>query len=94
MRYQVRIPSRTHEDVYVFARDGVAKEGVDRVVYLRDGDSFKPAAVRVLYEDAETVVVARDGALFPGDGIVTRGAFALSVAMQQSSGGGHHGHTH
>lgn len=94
MRYQVRIPFVTHQKVYVFAKDGVAKDGVDRVVYLRNGDSFKRTPVHVVYENAESVVVASGGALFPGDGIVTRGAFVLSVAMQQSSGGGHHGHTH
>ncbi|MEE2886287.1 MAG: hypothetical protein VX951_02535 [Planctomycetota bacterium] len=94
MRYQVRIPLVTHREVYVFAKDGVAKEGVDRVVYLRNGDSFKRKAVHVIYENAESVVIASDGALFPGDGVVTRGAFALSVAMQQSSGGGNHGHSH
>lgn len=94
MRYQVRIPLVTHSDVYVFAKDGVAKDGVDRVVYLRHGDSFKRVPVRVVYENADSVVVASDGSVYAGDGIVIRGAFALSVAMQQSSGGGHQGHTH
>ena len=43
-------------------------------------------------------VVSNDGAVFPGDTIALRGAYALSLALQAGSGGGradpHAGHHH
>lgn len=94
MRYVVRMPTRSYEKIYVFAKDAVARQGVDRVVFLRDGASFRAQPVRVVYEDATTVLVAHDGAVFPNDSVVTRGGFVIGVAMQQGSGGGGHGHSH
>jgi hypothetical protein len=53
--------------------------------------------VRVEHLDASVAVVANDGAIFEGDGIVLKGAYALSLALQAGSGGAvdpHAGHSH
>ncbi len=96
MRYVVQIPGIAIEKVFVFPKSGVGKEGVDRVVYKQDGDSFRSKAVRVLFEDDHHVVVKNDGALFPGNVVAMKGAFVLGIAMQANTGGGgaHAGHSH
>jgi multidrug efflux pump subunit AcrA (membrane-fusion protein) len=96
MRYVVQIPGIAIEKVFVFPKSGVGKEGVDRVVYKQDGDSFRSKVVRVLFEDDHHVVVKNDGALFPGNVVAMKGAFVLGIAMQTNtgSGGAHAGHSH
>ena len=63
----------------------------------RDGDTIKAIPVHVEYEDSEVVVVANDGAVYPGEPIVLEGAYALALALRDegASAGGHgHGHPH
>ncbi|MCA8956307.1 MAG: efflux RND transporter periplasmic adaptor subunit [Planctomycetes bacterium] len=92
--YRVRIPQAPLQQVFVLPVAAVVSEGADRVVYLQDGDSFRPKPVRVVWEDREHVVVANDGALFPNDAVVESGAFALSLAMQRAKGGDAQEHHH
>jgi multidrug efflux pump subunit AcrA (membrane-fusion protein) len=98
VRYLVKVPIETYPDVYVLPADAITERGPDSVLHLEDGDSFRAVPVRVLHHDSRVVVVANDGAVFPGDRIVTRGAYALSLALQAASGGGegggHHHHHH
>lgn len=98
-RFMIRIPAETFADVFVLPADAVAQEGAARVVFVEDGDSFRPVEVELLYHDDEAAVVANNERteLFPGDRTVQSGAFALGLALKagsQPAGHAHHGHTH
>ena len=96
-RYQLRIPVKTLKDVYVLPADALADDGPDKVVYIQNGDSFKPAKVVVLYQDHDVVVLdSKTSELFPGDSVVQTGAFGLSLALKSSGGAidPHAGHNH
>ncbi len=93
----VRIPMETFEGVFVLPADAVTDEGPDKVVFIQDGDSFKPAKVVIRYQDDEVVVLdSGQSELFPGDSVVVRGAFALGFALKAGSGSidPHAGHQH
>ncbi len=97
MRYQLRIPIKALKDVYVLPASAVAEDGADKVVYIQNGDSFKPAKVVILYQDHEVVVLdAKLSEVFPGDPVVQTGAFGLSLALKSSGGAidPHAGHNH
>lgn len=98
-RYRFNIPTQQFENVYVFPADAVTEDGPDRIVFLQNGDTFKPVKVEVLYSDHEAVVVANNKLteIFPGDPVVHRGAFALGLALKVGSGAAidpHAGHSH
>lgn len=96
-RYIVKVPVEEIPKCYVLPAAALATRGPDRVLYLRDGQSFKALVVRVLYEDDEVAVLPLGGGIFPGDPVAVSGAFALQLALQQDAGGGidpHAGHDH
>ncbi len=97
-RYIVKVPVEEIPQCYVLPAAALATRGPDRVLYLRDGQSFKALVVRVLYEDDEVAVLPLGGGIFPGDPVAVSGAFALQLALQQDGGGADphagHGHAH
>jgi multidrug efflux pump subunit AcrA (membrane-fusion protein) len=97
LRYVVRVPLQRLSGRFVLPADAVAARGPDTVVLLEDGASFEAVPVRVEHRDARVVVVANDGAVFPGDRAVVKGAYAVLLAIQAAAGGGadpHAGHSH
>ncbi len=94
-RLVVDLPFRRLEGVFVLPADALAFAGPESILLLEDGDTFRPVPVRVLHRDARTAVIAQDGAIFPGDRVVRRGAAALALALESTMGqGGHAGHGH
>lgn len=96
-RYQLRIPVKVLKDVYVLPAGAVADDGPEKVVYIQNGDSFKPAKVVILYQNHDVVVLdSKTSELFPGDTVVQTGAFGLSLALKSSGGAidPHAGHNH
>jgi multidrug efflux pump subunit AcrA (membrane-fusion protein) len=97
LRYVLEVPVQTLDDVFILPATAVAEAGPDRVVFLQDGNDFKPVPIVVAYEDQHVVVVpkSRNVTLFPGDVIALRGAFELGLAL---TGGDvvdpHAGHSH
>ena len=84
-------------DLRYATADALADDGPDKVVYIQNGDSFKPAKVVVLYQDHDVVVLdSKTSELFPGDSVVQTGAFGLSLALKSSGGAidPHAGHNH
>lgn len=97
VRYLVHVPVERLEERFVLPASAVVLRGSDMVVLLEDGDTFLAVPVRVEHLDSRVAVVANDGALFAGDRVVLRGAYALSLALQAGSGGAadpHAGHSH
>lgn len=96
LRYLVRLPVEEFEDRFVLPAGAVTDRGAEKVVFLPDGRTFLARPVHVEYEDDEIVVIANDGAIFPGDDVVRTGAFALGLALQAGSGAvdPHAGHDH
>jgi len=95
-RYMVRVPTEVMDRVYVLPVEAVAEDGPDKVVFLQSGDHFRPVQVEILYQDDEVVVIPATADFFPGNPIVTHGAFALGLALKAAGGGagGGHGHDH
>ncbi len=97
IRYLVQVPVERLAGRFVLPASSVVLRGSDMVVLLEDGDTFRAVPVRVEHLDARVAVVANDGAIFPGDRVVLRGAYALSLALQAGSGAAvdpHAGHSH
>jgi multidrug efflux pump subunit AcrA (membrane-fusion protein) len=96
LRYLVLVPIERLAERFVLPAGAVTDDGPRKVVFLQDGDMFLAKPVYVEYEDDEVVVVANDGALFPGDSVALTGAFALGLALQTGSGpvDPHAGHSH
>jgi multidrug efflux pump subunit AcrA (membrane-fusion protein) len=98
LRYVVHVPVERLPGRFVLPVGAVVVRGADATVFLEDGDGFRPVPVRVEHLDARHAVVANDGALFPGDRVVTANAYALSLALQAHAGAGgagaHAGHAH
>lgn len=96
-RMQLHVPVERWEDRIVLPVDAVAKEGVEYFVFQQNGDHFDRVSVHVEYQDQFWVVVANDGAIFPGDTIAMSDAQQLQIAMKNKAGSGvdpHAGHHH
>jgi multidrug efflux pump subunit AcrA (membrane-fusion protein) len=97
LRYVAHVPLGCLPERFVLPAEAITYRGPDAIVLVDDGDSFRQVAVRLEHLDAKVAVVANDGAIFPGDRVVVKGAYALSLALQPASGGGvdpHAGHSH
>ena len=97
MRYLLGIPTQKMEDVYVLPASAVTDSGPDKVVFLQDGDAFKPIPVVIAWQDENVVVIpaTKEVMVFPGDPVVQSGAFELGLALRGSAGLDEHaGHNH
>ncbi|MHC4939665.1 MAG: efflux RND transporter periplasmic adaptor subunit [Planctomycetota bacterium] len=96
LRYLVEVPVAAPARRFVLPASAITDYGADRVVYVRDGSTFRDVSVHVEYLDDEIAVIANDGAIFEGDPVVLTAAFALGLALQQESGAvdPHAGHNH
>lgn len=96
-RMELRVPVENWKDRIVLPVDSVVDEGAEAYVYRQNGDHFDRVAVHVEYRDRNDVVIANDGALFPGDIVAGQGAYQIHLALKNKSGGGidpHAGHNH
>ncbi len=96
-RMEVHVPVERWQDRIVLPAEAVVFEGAEAYVFQQNGDHFDRIAVHVEYRDRESVVVANDGAIFPGDILAARGAFDMQLTLKKQAGGGidpHHGHSH
>ena len=97
-RLQLRVPVEVLPNQIVLPLDAVANEGAESFVFQRKGKQrFDRIPVHVLHRDQTSVVVANDGAIFPGDVVALRGAHQLQMAVKNKSGGAidpHAGHSH
>lgn len=96
-RMQVHVPVERLDERIVLPVEAIVKEGAETYVYQQNGDHFDRVAVTVEYRDQNSVVIANDGSVFPGDVVAGRGAYQMHLALKNKSGGGvdpHAGHNH
>lgn len=96
-RLQLLIPVEEWKDQIIVPVDAVAQEGAESFVFQQNGDHFDRIPVHVVHKDQSSVVIANDGALFPGDVIALRNAHQMQMAVRNKAGGGidpHAGHSH
>ncbi len=96
-RMHLYVPVELWDECIVLPVEAVVEEGAESFVYRQDGDHFNRTPVTVVHRDHESVVIANDGSVFPGDIVAGRGAYQMHLAIKNQSGGGvdpHHGHTH
>jgi multidrug efflux pump subunit AcrA (membrane-fusion protein) len=96
-RLQLQVPVESWQDQIVVPVDAVAKEGAEWFVFQRNGDHFDRVPVHVRHRDQASVVIANDGAIYPGDVIALKSAHQMQIALKNKSGGGvdpHAGHHH
>ena len=96
-RMQLRVPVESWADSIVLPSGAVAQDGVENYVFRVNGDHLDRQAVHVEHRDPQAVVIANDGALFPGDTIAMTAAQQLQLALKNKSGGAidpHAGHNH
>jgi len=96
-KFLARLPRERIEGRFVLPAEALVFRGAESLVLIEDGEGFREVVVRVEHRDARDAVVANDAAIFPGDRVVTRGAYALSLALragEQTGGDPHAGHSH
>ena len=96
-RMQLHIPVEKWTDRIVLPVEAVAQEGLENYVFRVNGDHYDRQPVHVEHRDPQVIVIANDGALFPGDRIALSAAQQLQVAVKTKAGGGvdpHAGHNH
>lgn len=96
-RLQLRVPVEEWPNQLVLPVAAVVKEGPDSFVFQQNGEHFDRIAVHERYRDRSSVVIASDGALFPGDVVALKGAHQMQLALKNKAGGGidpHAGHNH
>ena len=96
-RVTIRVPAETWKDRIVLPLQAIAQDGIETYVFQANGDHFDRRPVHVEYRDRNSVVIANDGSVFPGDVLALSGAPQLQMAIKNKSGGGidpHAGHQH
>ncbi len=96
-RMEIQIPIERWEDRIVLPVEAVVKAGAESYVFQQNGDHFDRVPVHVEYRDQDTVVIANDGSIFPGDILAAKGAFDMHLTLKNKAGGGidpHAGHNH
>jgi membrane fusion protein, heavy metal efflux system len=96
-RMQLRVPVEEWPERIVLPTEAVAQEGVENYVFRANGDHFDRQAVHVEHRDSQSVVIANDGALFPGERIAMSAAQQLQLALKNKAHGAidpHAGHSH
>lgn len=100
MRAEFRIETGSRENVMSVPREAVQGEGASRYVYVADFElenAFEKVPVEIGEENDARIEIVNG--LFPGDTVVTRGAYALgfagkgSVSLKEALDAAH-GHAH
>lgn len=96
-RLELSVPVEQWTERIVLPVDAVVEEGAEMYVYRQNGNLFERVPVHVVYRDRSSVVIANDGAVFPGDVVAGSGAYQIHLALKNQSGGAidpHAGHNH
>ncbi|MEE9392496.1 MAG: hypothetical protein V3W41_08320 [Planctomycetota bacterium] len=98
LKYLLQVPNVQLKNVFVIPSEAVADDGPAKVVFIPDGDTFKPLEVEIVFQDERIAVIAinRHTKVFDGDTIVMSGAYSLGMALKSDSApvDAHAGHSH
>ena len=97
MKYILKVPTRVLEDVIVLPSEAVIQYGPDKVVFAREHGEYVRRKVVVVYQDNEVAVIGEGSDLLPEEPTVTKGAFALHLALIAGTPAAvdpHAGHNH
>jgi len=81
LKYVLQIPKRIITGVIVLPADAVLQHGPDKVVFVKVKGEFVRRKVVVAYHNNEVAVVSSGSELKERDAVVTKGAFALHLAL-------------
>jgi multidrug efflux pump subunit AcrA (membrane-fusion protein) len=87
-RVRLLIPVERWKNRIVLPVDAVIDEGSECYIFQKNGDCFERKPAHVEYRDQRWAVIDNDGSLFPGDIVVTSGAYQIYLTMKNKSGGG------
>lgn len=74
------------DDVFVVPAQALARDDAEAFVFTQNVNTFERHSVRVLYQDRQHAVLAKDGSLLPGIFVVQNGAAQLNrMTKSQSS---------
>ena len=95
-RVELFLPIENWPDCIVLPRQAVIQDGIESIVFVKQGELVTRKPVIEQYRDARVVVVANDGTLFPGEEVVANGAYQLFLKMKNRSApiDPHAGHHH
>jgi multidrug efflux pump subunit AcrA (membrane-fusion protein) len=96
-RMELRVPMEQWTDRIVLPASAIVEEGPEAYVYRQSGNRFDRVNVHVEYRDRESVVIANDGSVGPGEVVAGDGAYQIHLALKNKAGGGidpHAGHQH
>lgn len=96
-RVELSLPVEHWTKRIVVPANAVVNDGAESYVFRQSGDHFQRVPVHVEHRDKNTVVIANDGSVFPGEVIAGNGAFQIHLALKNQSGGPidpHAGHRH
>ena len=96
-RVQLRVPVETWKDRIVLPATAVIQDGAESYVFQENGRKFNRRAVHVEHRDADWIVIANDGSLFPGDRVAAISAQRMQLAIKSKTGAPidpHAGHNH
>ncbi|TWT67373.1 efflux RND transporter periplasmic adaptor subunit [Allorhodopirellula solitaria] len=96
-RLELRVPVEQWEQQIVLPVDAVVESGADWFVFLQNGRNFTRVPVHVRYRGQNSVVIANDGSIYPGDVVAMKSAHRMQMAITNQSGGAvdpHAGHNH
>jgi hypothetical protein len=96
-RMELHVPVERWNERIVLPIEAVVDEGAESYAFRQNGNQFDRVPVHVEHRGRSSVVVANNGALFPGDIVAGQGAYQIHLALKNKSGGGmdpHAGHDH
>lgn len=96
-RMELQVPIEEWDNRIVLPVEAAVEEGAETYLYRQNGDLFERVPVHVEYRDQWSVVIANDGAVYPGDIVAGHGAYQMHLELKNKSGGAidpHAGHNH
>lgn len=95
-RVEIFLPIESWTDCIVLPLEAVIQDGIESVVFVKQGEKVTRKPIIEQYRDTRVVVIANDGTLFPGDKVVVNGAYQLFLKMKNRSASvdPHAGHHH
>jgi multidrug efflux pump subunit AcrA (membrane-fusion protein) len=84
-RVDLLVPIESWSNCIALPRKAVIQDGIESVVFVKQGQKVTRKPIVEKYRDARVVVIDNDGTLFPGEEVVVNGAYQLFLKMKNRS---------